>query len=111
MASPPRRAVRNLSARTYLLIVFLADAAGFFLLGCALEGWGGAPVDWGKVTGIALLMGFVTADLARRLGGMDTGEERRNFAAYWSGTRWIVFFWASLVLALALSWAAVLLVG
>lgn len=76
-----------------------------------LESWGEGEVDWGKITGVALLMGFVTADLARRLSDTASGEVRAGFAAYRSGTRWIVFFWASLILALALSFATVLWLG
>jgi len=91
--------------------VFLADAAGFFLLGWALDRFGGEPVDWGRNTGIALLMGFVTADLARRLAGVEAGEVRSGVSAYRTGTRWIFAFWAILLGALALSFAAVIWLG
>jgi len=56
-------------------------------------------------------MGFVTADLARRLAGVESGEVRPSFSAYGSGTRWILFFWALLLGTLAFSFAAVLWLG
>jgi len=91
--------------------VFLADAAGFLLLGWALDRWSGDPVDWGRNTGIALTMGFVTADLARRLAGVEAGEVRSGFSAYRTPTQWILIFWALLLGALAFSFAAVSWLG
>jgi len=56
-------------------------------------------------------MGFVTADLARRLAGVRSGEVRAGFSAYRSGTRWILLFWALLLGTLAFSFAALLWLG
>lgn len=56
-----------------------------------------------------MVMGMSCADVARRLGRVELGEVRSGFGAYRRGTGWILFLWASLAAALAVSAAAVFL--
>jgi hypothetical protein len=96
-----------LSAGRYLTIIFAANATAFALLGWLLERWGDEQVNWGRVVGVALLMGVTTADVARRFSAAEAGEMREGFASYRSGTRWILVLWASLAAAFAVSAALV----
>jgi hypothetical protein len=111
LAPPAGGAGGDLSARLYLSLIFLANAGGFFLLGWALECRDEPPLDWGRIVGVALLMGIVTADLAARLAEVEAGEVRTGFRGYWRGTRWMLVLWGSLIAALGGSFLLVSALG